>query len=154
MKNKEPKIENIDDYDFIDENFMDRVTSSITTNSEIYEAIDKRLNDYEKEMFSDYYGLYGKQPNSYRGLESKYNLSHETIRRKVYRSLRKIRNYICDKNGGFMKADELIDPEYQSNNYYYQKKSSATYDDGYDNNMKDYEGYTEEEYEDRGIGYR
>ncbi len=53
-----------------------------------------------------------------------------------------------------MKADELIDPEYQSNNYYYQKKSSATYDDGYDNNMKDYEGYTEEEYEDRGIGYR
>ena len=117
----------------------------------VYECMDNALSSRERSVIILRYGFAGEKPKSLETVGKELNMSRESVRQIETRALRSMCYYFKRT----LKRGESLSSFSNEKNI----DGTTPYIDknpveGYNENIKDYEGYTEEEFESSGRGFK
>ena len=125
----------------------------IDDTEKIKEWCDEVLNDVQKKVIVARYGLDGSMPKFHREIARELGLSNSRVGQIEQKGLSLLRKLIFRKFGGYENIEKYLLTYYRDNTepYEFEEKTKT---EGYTDYHRDYEGYTEEEFEDQGIGFK
>ena len=139
-------IEQLDDIDIAcdDKKYL---TIDDGSSKELMEYMNTHFTNKERQAVILKFGLFGNEPISNSEITKLLNITNQRLFQILNKAYRKL-HYNCKS---FKDMIESYHDRVLEDNISYVKRDEC---EGYDDYYRDYEGYTEEEFESMGINYR
>ena len=144
----------------VPERFDNLDVSVPDTSKEVFENMDREillkemdqcLSDRQKDVLIKRFGLDNKPPRKLREIGEEYNITREGIRQIEKKAIKKLRKHFIAKKISF---DEPLPQLFDSVNIFNNEPVNTNATDEYNDTYRDYEGYTEEEFEKSGRSFK
>ena len=142
--------EKLDKKDLLTPDSSEKVLNK-TTIDYLLKALDKCLNERQKQVIVLRFGLNGNKPHILSEIGEALGITREGARQLEKRALKKLKDYFKEEQISFdVPLPELLDSA-EIDTSQIMDNSSV---DNYNSSYKDYDGYSKEEFENKGIGLK